>query len=157
MAGCLLILPGHLLAQERAAAGDPAVPADAPPAKSSPSTPRRPGVDRSSVGRLFLQANPMLWPLMLWPLVICSIVTLGYVLERSMALRRDRVIPREFADRFLERLAGGKLDRDRALELCRRMIPRRRASSRWWWAPGASPARRSGKSSATTPPARSWS
>ena len=50
---------------------------------------------------------------------ICSIVTLGYVLERAMALRRDRVIPREFADRFLERLSGGKLDRERALELCR--------------------------------------
>ena len=37
----------------------------------------------------------------------------------SMALRRDRVIPREFADRFLERLSSGKLDRERALELCR--------------------------------------
>ena len=72
------------------------------------------GVDRSSVVRLLLQANPMLWLL-----GICSIVTVGYVLERSMALRRDRVIPREFADRFLERLAGGKLDRERALELCR--------------------------------------
>jgi biopolymer transport protein ExbB len=29
------------------------------------------------------------------------------------------VIPREFVDRFLERLASGKLDRERALELCR--------------------------------------
>ena len=56
---------------------------------------------------------------MLWPLVICSILTLGYVLERAVALRRDRVIPREFADRFLERLSGGKLDRERRLELCR--------------------------------------
>ena len=35
------------------------------------------------------------------------------------ALRRERVIPREFADRFLERLSSGKLDRERALELCR--------------------------------------
>jgi biopolymer transport protein ExbB len=64
--------------------------------------------------RLVLQANPMLWPLL-----ACSIVTLGYVLERSVALRRDRVIPREFAERFLERLSSGKLDRERALELCR--------------------------------------
>ncbi len=71
-------------------------------------------MDRSSVLRLVLQANPMLWPL-----AICSIVTLGYVLERWLALRRDRVIPREFADRFLERLSSGKLDRERALELCR--------------------------------------
>jgi biopolymer transport protein ExbB len=56
---------------------------------------------------------------MLWPLAICSVVTLGYVLERLLALRRERVIPREFADRFLDRLSSGKLDRERALELCR--------------------------------------
>ena len=71
-------------------------------------------MDRSSVLRLVLHANPMLWPL-----AICSVVTLGYVLERWLALRRDRVVPREFADRFLERLSSGKLDRERALELCR--------------------------------------
>jgi biopolymer transport protein ExbB len=82
--------------------------------ESPPSTTQRPGIDRSSVLRLMLQANPMLWPL-----VVCSIVTLGYVLERWLALRRDRVIPHEFADRFLERLSSGKLDRERALELCR--------------------------------------
>ena len=56
---------------------------------------------------------------MLWPLAICSVITLGYVLERLVALRRERVLPREFVDRFLERLSTGKLDRERALELCR--------------------------------------
>jgi biopolymer transport protein ExbB len=71
-------------------------------------------VDRSSILRPVLNANPMLWPL-----AICSVVTVGYVLERWLALRRDRVVPREFADRFLERLSSGKLDRERALELCR--------------------------------------
>jgi biopolymer transport protein ExbB len=75
---------------------------------------QRPGVDRFSIGRLLFRANPMLWPL-----VVCSVVTLGYVLERFNALRRERVIPREFAERFLERLSSGKLDRQRALELCR--------------------------------------
>jgi biopolymer transport protein ExbB len=84
------------------------------PTTGQPVTAPRPGVDRSSIVRLVLQANPMLWPL-----VACSILTLGYVLERSLALRRDRVIPREFAERFLERLSSGKLDRERALELCR--------------------------------------
>lgn len=77
-------------------------------------TARRPGVDRSAVVRLLAQANPMLWPLF-----VCSVVTLGYVLERFLALRRDRVIPREFVERFLERLSAGKLDRERALELCK--------------------------------------
>jgi biopolymer transport protein ExbB len=71
-------------------------------------------VGRSSILRLFAQANPMLWPL-----VLCSIVTLGYALERMVALRRERVVPRDFANRFLDRLGSGKLDRDRAVELCK--------------------------------------
>jgi biopolymer transport protein ExbB len=78
------------------------------------ATAARPGVDRASVVRIMLNANPMLWPL-----AICSVVTLGYVLERLFALRRERVIPTEFANRFLERLSTGKLDRERALELCK--------------------------------------
>ena len=102
--------------------GAPAVGAEASKSVSIvPETPleragaaTKAAVDRSSVWRLVSQANPMLWPL-----GICSVVTLGYVLERLLALRRDRVVPREFADRFLERLSSGKLDRERALELCR--------------------------------------
>jgi biopolymer transport protein ExbB len=74
----------------------------------------RPSVDRSSILRLILRANPVLWPL-----AICSIITIGYIMERVTALRRERVIPQDFVDRFLERLSGGKLDRERALELCR--------------------------------------
>ncbi len=92
-------------------------PSDVPPATGDPaaaSAAARPAIDRSSVLRLLLHANPMLWPL-----AVCSVVTLGYVLERLMALRRERVVPREFVERFLERLSSGKLDRERALELCR--------------------------------------
>jgi biopolymer transport protein ExbB len=69
---------------------------------------------RVNVLALFRQANPMVWPL-----VICSIVTLGFALERLIALRRGRVIPREFVTRFQDRLSAGKLDRERAAELCR--------------------------------------
>ena len=112
LVGGLAILPGRSPAQERAPSGTSGPPAETAAGRSA--TAQRPGVDRSSVVRLLFQVNPMIWLL-----GICSIVTVGYVLERSMALRRDRVIPREFADRFLERLAGGKLDRERALELCR--------------------------------------
>ena len=74
----------------------------------------RPGVNRGTVLQLLSRANPMLWPL-----AACSIFTVGIALERLLALRRRRVIPREFVDRFLERLSAGKLDRDRALELCK--------------------------------------
>jgi biopolymer transport protein ExbB len=75
---------------------------------------QKPGVDRTTVSALLFHANPILWPL-----AVCSVITLGYALERLLALRRDRVIPREFANRFLERLSSGKLDRERALELCK--------------------------------------
>lgn len=71
------------------------------------------GVGRASVLGLLRQANPMLWPLGL-----CSVVAVGLTMERLLALRRSRVVPREFVERFLERLSSGKLDRDRALELC---------------------------------------
>jgi biopolymer transport protein ExbB len=73
-----------------------------------------PVVGRGSIVQLFARANPMVWLL-----ALCSVVTIGYVLERLLALRRQRVIPRDFVQRFLERLSGGKLDRDRAAELCR--------------------------------------
>ena len=71
-------------------------------------------VGRGSMMRLFARANPMVWAL-----AACSIVTIGFALERLVALRRERVVPRDFVQRFLERLSSGKLDRDRASELCR--------------------------------------
>jgi len=71
------------------------------------------GVSRATLLQIIRQANPLLWPL-----ALCSVVMLGYALERFMALRRSRVVPREFVDRFFERLTTGKLDRERAIELC---------------------------------------
>ena len=85
--------------------------------------------------RLLLHANPMLWPL------ACVRLSRWVCDGAFAALRRERVIPREFVERFLERLSSGKLDRERALELCRATIARRRGSSRWWSTRGASPAR----------------
>ena len=88
---------------------DPAPPPPAPAAKAPAA-----GVGRQSIVSTLTRSNPMLWLL-----AICSVVTVGYTLERLMALRRGRVIPRDFVNRFLERLSAGKLDRDRAAELCR--------------------------------------
>lgn len=91
-------------------------PAPLPPDDSPSKTAPKPAasVGRQSIIALFTRANPMLWLLGL-----CSIVTVGYTLERLIGLRRGRVIPRDFVNRFLERLSTGKLDRDRATELCR--------------------------------------
>ncbi len=86
---------------------------DAATTKGSQAT-KAGAVGRESILRLFTRTNPMIWLLGL-----CSVVTIGFGLERLVALRRERVIPREFVSRFLERLANGKLDRDRAAELCR--------------------------------------
>lgn len=82
--------------------------------KGKPSAGAKDGSTSPSIVGLLKTANPMVWPLGL-----CSVVALGYTLERLVALRRRRVIPRDFVERFLDRLSGGKLDRDRALELCR--------------------------------------
>ena len=89
-------------------------PTSTPIRSAVPGAKAGPTVGRGSMLKLFARANPMVWML-----ALCSIVTLGYALERLVALRRERVIPRDFVQRFLERLSSGKLDRDRALELCR--------------------------------------
>ena len=56
------------------------------PRRRAPKPPT--GVGRQSILALFARANPMLWLLGL-----CSIVTVGYTLERLIGLRRGRVIP----------------------------------------------------------------
>jgi biopolymer transport protein ExbB len=56
--------------------------------------------------------------LMMAPLFACSFVTLVFVFERAISLRRGRVIPRPFVKRFLHQIREGKLDRDGALALC---------------------------------------
>jgi biopolymer transport protein ExbB len=99
----------HSTAQE-------AEPPAAPQAKAKADSGGKPaatGVSRATLWTVIRQANPLLWPLGL-----CSIVTVGFALERFVALRRSRVVPREFVDRFFERLTSGKLDRERAIELC---------------------------------------
>ena len=73
--------------------------------------------DSASIGRgsiLKLARNPLFWPLFL-----CSITAVGFALERFFALRKGRVVPKEFVTRFIDRLSGGKLDRERAIELCK--------------------------------------
>ena len=84
------------------------------PAPPPPAAKPAAGVNRQSILTLITRANPMLWLL-----ALCSVVTVGYTLERLIGLRRGRVIPRDFVHRFLDRLSTGKLDRERALELCR--------------------------------------
>lgn len=118
----LLSLACLIPAQAQAPA-NPDVPPPAPAVGSQENTTAKPaearaakpgGVDRRSVLGVFTRTNPIILLL-----AICSIVTVGYTLERFVALRRERVVPQDFVNRFIERLESGKLDRDRAAELCK--------------------------------------
>ena len=51
-------------------------------------------------------------------LAAASLLGLGVLLERTLRLRRKRIIPPEFTSRFLDRLLDGKLDRGKALDFC---------------------------------------
>jgi len=56
-------------------------------------------------------------PLMI-PIAICSFLMLLITFERLLSLRRRRVVPRLFVERFLLQLREGALDRSEALERC---------------------------------------
>lgn len=56
-------------------------------------------------------------PLM-FPIAGCSLLLGALTLERLIALRRSRVVPKPFVSRFLQQLAEGELDREQALALC---------------------------------------
>ena len=49
---------------------------------------------------------------------LCSVIAVWFAIERIVVLRKGRVIPRPFVERFLHLLGRGELDRDEALKLC---------------------------------------
>jgi biopolymer transport protein ExbB len=56
-------------------------------------------------------------PLM-YAIALCSFLVVTFMLERSVNLRRSRVIPKPFVKRFMQQLSEAKLDRQQALDLC---------------------------------------
>ncbi|MGW8257909.1 MAG: MotA/TolQ/ExbB proton channel family protein, partial [Thermoguttaceae bacterium] len=56
-------------------------------------------------------------PLM-YAIVFCSFLLVTFFLERSISLRRSRVIPKPFVTRFMYQLREGQLERREALQLC---------------------------------------
>ncbi len=52
------------------------------------------------------------------PIGICSFLLLVFVFERFVSLRRGRIVPGPFVNRFLDQLQDGELTRESALELC---------------------------------------
>mgnify|MGYP000073693071 CR=1 FL=1 len=56
--------------------------------------------------------------LLMLPIGCCSLVLMTIVMERFVALRRSRILPKAFVQRFLEQVQSGDLDRNAALEVC---------------------------------------
>ncbi len=66
-----------------------------------------------SLWDMLLSGGPLLFPI-----VVCSFVLLLVVFERAISLRRSRVVPRLFAERFLLQIGEGALSRAEALDRC---------------------------------------
>ena len=74
---------------------------------SGPAVPRDPSDILEALG----------WPFVV-PFLAASFISLWFGLERIVMLRRGRVIPRAFVERFLKHLEQGSLEPQRALDLC---------------------------------------
>ena len=70
-------------------------------------------VPTHSLFDMLLAGGPIMIPIML-----SSFVMVLIIFERLISLRRGRVVPRLFVDRFLLQLRENALDRDEALERC---------------------------------------
>lgn len=70
----------------------------------------------SGVSAIFQQIAAGGW--LMVPLGICSLVVFSLTLERLVALRRGRVIPRPFVRRFTECVEDGQLSFEEAQQIC---------------------------------------
>ncbi|QDS99928.1 MotA/TolQ/ExbB proton channel family protein [Adhaeretor mobilis] len=94
-AALALLPPATALAQEQANAAAEAIPT-------------------TSLWEMLLAGGPLLIPI-----AVCSFVLLLAVFERLMSLRRSRVSPRLFVERFLLQIEEDALGREEALRRCR--------------------------------------
>jgi len=98
---------------------------------AEPQTERQPAsADTSTRAEPVVEQQPIptrnLWeivreggPLMI-PIGICSLILLAFAFERTVSLRRGRIIPKPFVTRFLQQIRDGEIGRPQALALCDR-------------------------------------
>lgn len=104
------------LAKPAAPAGavvNPVADAANPPADPFPAPEEKSYLIPTDPIQLFLAGG-----FLMWPILLSSVISLWFVLERMVVLRRRRVIPRAFVDRFIQHLEQGKLNAETALRLC---------------------------------------
>ncbi len=70
-------------------------------------------IPTTNLPRIVEDAGPLMYAIL-----FCSFLLVAFVLERTVSLRRRRVIPKPFVTRFLSQLGEGQLDREQALTLC---------------------------------------
>jgi biopolymer transport protein ExbB len=94
--------------------------ASSPPAANTsdtqadaPATPEPVSISTSNFRRVLSDGGPLMYCI-----VLCSFLVVTFTLERSINLRRSRVIPKPFVTRFMQQLLEGQLDRQQALQLC---------------------------------------
>src|SRR5688500_10722815 len=73
----------------------------------------KPAIATSNLLQAMFDGGPLMWPI-----AASSVLLLVFVLERLVMLRRARVVPKPFLQKFLEQLKGNQLGRESALELC---------------------------------------
>lgn len=106
-----------VLAAQIRAEGGPSIPATAE-ANSTEQIDAAAGEPRAYIPTTDLQkivhdAGPLMYAIL-----FCSFLLVAFTLERVVSLRRSRVIPRPFVNRFLQQLRDGQIDREEALDLC---------------------------------------
>ncbi len=82
-------------------------------AAASPEADQGGFIPTTSLRRIVRDAGPLMYAIF-----FCSFLLVAFLLERTISLRRRRVIPKPFVTRFLQQLGEGQLDRRQALVLC---------------------------------------
>ena len=115
----MMLMSGWLSAQDNRA---DAVPIEATDTASSiPAEAAAPGILKDApVGRISTNVIDMIHALGVWniPFAIASVIFLWFTVDRLVVLRRGRVIPKPFVQRFLRLIEDGELEQDEALEVC---------------------------------------
>ncbi|MBW3541570.1 MAG: MotA/TolQ/ExbB proton channel family protein [Planctomycetes bacterium] len=107
-------LPRLVQAQTNA---EPPAESAAPAAETPPANAPRPA-RRTAIPSTPAEVLERLDWYFVLPFVVASFIALWFGIERIVVLRRGRVIPRPFVERFLQHLEQSKLDAPTALRLC---------------------------------------
>ena len=106
----VLLAPLSVAAQGTEASGDPF------PATANEAQPA--DADNAMTPTSLFRKNPTAFILSVAPFIVASLIAIWFGVERTVVLRRGRVIPKPFVERFLNLLRAGQLDPRSAVELC---------------------------------------